>query len=342
MDIIFLKPTSPALDFSNDQLNHRDYIYDTIRRGYLKFKNSICFCGEHQGFIIDNYDAWGFNIPTIICSRCYAIRSKFFLDEISIMKFYKEDFYAPHMFTTKNSDKIGMDYSSYYDEELKKGKEIFNFIFKYIKKNEIKSVLEIGCGAGGILEEFYNNDISIYGCDWSEELINFAKKKMPNGIFRVGGDEKFLDNKIDLVILSDVVEHLTDPNSFFLKLRTNLPNLKYVYINCPGFFGIGIRRWKSNIREYFKIEHTYCHNLHSLNLLMSLNGFSLVYGNEYVRCIYKREDQINNIKTTINKNQYYKIKQFILFTKIKKFIFFDNIFGRCFLKFLKQIKTYIN
>jgi hypothetical protein len=144
---------------SNDQLNHRDYIYDSIRRGHLKFKNSICFCAEHQGFIIDNYDAWGFNVPTIVCSRCYTIRSKFFLDEISIMKFYKEDFYAPHMFTTKNSDKIGMDYNSYYDEELKKGKEIFNFIFKNLKKNEIKSVLEIGCGAGGILEEFYNNDI---------------------------------------------------------------------------------------------------------------------------------------------------------------------------------------
>ena len=132
-----------------------------------------------------------------------------------------------------------------------------------------------------------------------------------------------------MVILSDFVEHLTKPNKFFDEIGPYLKKGKYIYINVPGFFGIGLNRWDCKIRQYFKIEHTYCHNLYSLNTLMKINGYDPISGNEYVRAIYKKTE---NKQLIIDKKIRKKIKIFILFTKLKNLIFVKTKFNYIFKK----------
>jgi SAM-dependent methyltransferase len=316
--ISIANPINPSLSFSSKMIKHRDYIYEAIKSNYLKFKFSQCFCGSVEGEIIHNYDAWGLNIPTIVCDNCYSIRSKYFFDDVSIKKFYIEGYYYPHMFTSASAKDIGMELDEYYQEEVIKGKDIVKYIKSNINLNEIKNVIEIGCGAGGILSHFEKLNLKVFGCDWGKSLIKIAQKNIPEGHFEIGDINKFKKSKFDLVILSDVVEHLTDPNRFFKELSPYLNMGKYIYINVPGFFGIGLNRWNCNIRQYFKIEHTFCHNLYSLNTLMKINGYDPVCGNEYVRAIYNKTEKK---KKKIDKTIKNKIKWFLLITKIKNFIF---------------------
>ena len=78
------KPITPSIAFNEKKLNHRDHIYEAIKNKVLNFEISKCFCNHTEGETIDNYDAWGLNIPTIICNNCHSMRSKFFLNDISI------------------------------------------------------------------------------------------------------------------------------------------------------------------------------------------------------------------------------------------------------------------
>ena len=228
--IYIADPINPQLSFNLKMIKHRDYIHESIKNNFLKLKFSQCFCGAVDGEIIDNYDAWGLNIPTIVCDNCYSIRSKFFFDDVSIKKFYTEGYYYPHMFTSASSKDIGMELEEYYQDEVKKGKDIVKYIKSNINLNEIENVIEIGCGSGGILSHFEKLNFKVFGCDWGESLIKVGQKNIPNGHFEVGGIDKFEKTKFDLVILSDVVEHLTNPNKFFEELSPYLNIGKYIYI----------------------------------------------------------------------------------------------------------------
>ena len=311
------EPIKPTLKFTSKMIEHRNFIHNSLKNRYLNLKISKCFCGTYDGEVIENHDAWGLNIPTIICNNCYSIRSKFFLDDDSIKKFYTEGYYYPHMFTSGSSKSIGMNLEEYYSSEVRKGKEIIEYIRSNINLNEIENVIEIGCGAGGILSHFEKLNLKVFGCDWGEDLIKVGKKNIPKGNFAVGDIDKFQNTKFDLVILSDFVEHLTNPNKFFDEINSYVNKGKYIYINVPGFFGIGLTRWNCKIRQYFKIEHTFCHNLNSLNILMKINGYDSICGNEYVRSIYKKTEK-KEIK--IDKKIKNKIKRFILITKTKNLI----------------------
>ncbi len=77
-------------------------------------------------------------------------------------------------------------------------------------------LLEIGCGAGRYTRSFlhYRPDLEVYGCDISHIALDEARAADPT--HRIGyklGDALDLpyeDNSFDIVVLFDVLEHVTD------------------------------------------------------------------------------------------------------------------------------------
>jgi ubiquinone/menaquinone biosynthesis C-methylase UbiE len=72
-----------------------------------------------------------------------------------------------------------------------------NFFLKLIGKNKI--ILDMGCGDGRDLKIFSEKNYQVYGIDLSKELLNLAKKKVPNGILKNMDIRKldFKDNFFD-------------------------------------------------------------------------------------------------------------------------------------------------
>lgn len=85
------------------------------------------------------------------------------------------------------------------------------------------SVLDVGCGEGFLsahLNESMPN-VSFTGVDASAGAIEFARDEFGGvGLFEVGDifDLRFADNSIDVVICSEVLEHLEDPGSALTEL----------------------------------------------------------------------------------------------------------------------------
>ncbi|MBT5186806.1 MAG: class I SAM-dependent methyltransferase, partial [Kordiimonadaceae bacterium] len=75
-----------------------------------------------------------------------------------------------------------------------------------------KSVLDVGCAAGGSFDfcKEAKSNIDYTGIDISKELINIAKKFYPKGLFFVydGHEIIFEENKFDLIFSIGVLHHL--------------------------------------------------------------------------------------------------------------------------------------
>ena len=108
-------------------------------------------------------------------------------------------------------------------------------ISKMLSRNPInpKTIAEIGCGAGEILNQLYAsmpNDTNFTGFDISKDAINLAKTREKDRLtFK---HENFIetDHQFDLLLMIDVFEHVDDYLGF-LKLCKN--KSKYTVFHIP-------------------------------------------------------------------------------------------------------------
>lgn len=102
-------------------------------------------------------------------------------------------------------------------------KEILNLIYNEVLSLKSKKVLDIGFGTGTLTSRLYEKGIEIYGQDFSKEMFDIAKGKMPNANlyskdFSHGLDEALLTNKYDAIIATYSLHHLVDEDKIdFIK-----------------------------------------------------------------------------------------------------------------------------
>lgn len=87
------------------------------------------------------------------------------------------------------------------------------FIFSLMKDISFTSVLDAGCGTGILLQQILEKypHVQVTGSEYSPQGLEFARKRLPDGDFRVLDlSQKMLDKKFDLVVCIDVLEHIDD------------------------------------------------------------------------------------------------------------------------------------
>jgi SAM-dependent methyltransferase len=109
-------------------------------------------------------------------------------------------------------------------------------INKIIVRNNLqpRSICEVGCGAGGILNELYielPNNVSFVGYEISPQAYELAKRKSKERLqFYMGDFLKIVDDQFDLLLLIDVIEHIED---YFGFLRGLQDKAKYKIFHIP-------------------------------------------------------------------------------------------------------------
>ncbi len=107
-----------------------------------------------------------------------------------------------HSRTTKNHR------SGFWNREVERP-----LIFKLVPKNlSDLSLLDVGCGPGIHIKEYEKRGANCFGIDFSEQMIQLAKKGCPNSNFNIGNvnNLEFEDNSFDIVTASLVLDHLKD------------------------------------------------------------------------------------------------------------------------------------
>lgn len=121
-------------------------------------------------------------------------------------------------------------------------------------------ILDVGCGEGFTLERLRKARIGRYleGVDSLDLAIKLGRKEHPNLILKKGSiyELKFQDDSFDLVLCSEVLEHVENPEKALLELVR--VSKRYVVLSVPNepFFMLGnLLRGKNISRLGNDIEH---------------------------------------------------------------------------------------
>tara|TARA_B100001248_G_scaffold259784_1_gene246507 strand:+ start:771 stop:1538 length:768 start_codon:yes stop_codon:yes gene_type:complete len=162
------------------------------------------------------------------------------------------------------------------------------------------SVLDVGCGNGSVAISIAKRNLNsfITGIDLDKNNIKFAKEKqkisnLKNLNFINGDINDFKEIKSNVVILSNVLEHIKD-RSLFLKNIQKLSGANLFLIRVPYFK----RDWQIAFRKelgmyYFsdkdhKIEHTLRELKQELRISnLKMHETIIIWGEIWTKCEYE-------------------------------------------------------
>jgi len=160
-----------------------------------------------------------------------------------------------------------------------------------------KSICEIGCGSGGILvelnKEFPTTDL--YGFDISPDLKEFWDRNEKDGIKFKQGDFFTLEHPFyDVILVIDVLEHLSDPFTFLQLLKGKAGH--YIFHIPLDLSALSVIGEKSLLDSREKVGHIHYYTKSLALAMLTDAGYQIeswCYTNAYVN------GPESNIKTHI-------------------------------------------
>jgi len=128
----------------------------------------------------------------------------------------------------------------------KRLKFIFSEIERYLDQKELLKggikILDVGCGTGVMITfPLAGDGYNILGIDSDKNSIKLASKlnTFMNASFVHGlVEKKNFEEKFDVIICSEVLEHQRNPYSFIRRLREILKNEGLLIITVPNGYGL--------------------------------------------------------------------------------------------------------
>lgn len=138
-------------------------------------------------------------------------------------------------------------------------------------------LLDVGCAFGYLLEEAKECGFDAYGVEISGVSAGVAQKKFGSKVFRGElSDANFPNKFFSVVVLSDLLEHVTDPLSFMCEVKRIMKPDGVALIVTPDTGSLsrglmGRRNW-----FHYKKEHLFYFNIRSLAELTQRAGFTII------------------------------------------------------------------
>ena len=151
-------------------------------------------------------------------------------------------------------------------------------------------ILDAGCGGGYMVNRIYEAGYkNIFGFDVSESGIKIAKenyKNIRNNFFVHNGYDKTLPKnvpgKYDLIISSEVIEHLYNPKVYLENINSWLNTNGILILTTPyhGYLKniiiVLLNRFDKHFDPFWIGGHIKFFSIKSLNKLFQLSGFKIL------------------------------------------------------------------
>ncbi len=271
------------LPLTQVQLSAKKQIEEKISQGEYEFETIICtICGGNDFQQISTKDRYGLYYPVVICKKCGLCFTNPRMNQSSYDQFYNIEYRSLYSSSGDATD-------LFFKNQYKHGRKICRLVSRYLPSSRTLKgliVLEVGCGAGGILKYFQEQGSCIYGVDLGEKYIDYGRTK--HNLNLTAGTIKDLPNNIapDLVIYSHVLEHVLDPTNELSQVRSILKDDGILYVEVPGINNLSA--YELDFLRYLQNAHVFHFSLSSLTNLLSLNNFQLAWGNEKIKLYFAR------------------------------------------------------
>lgn len=167
--------------------------------------------------------------------------------------------------------------SKYFEDRDNLDLHIAESIKIFMEDNQLKKVLDVGCGTGRLVKFFNDNGFSAIGCDVYHPALEKAKgiNKRHTIIEASAVKLPFKNSSFDLISAISVVEHLTfkEIEKFLREAYRTLTPRGYIFLITPNFssplrYILG-KQWFG----YTDPTHVTFFNPPSLSQLLQQHGF---------------------------------------------------------------------
>ena len=143
-------------------------------------------------------------------------------------------------------------------DELKK-RTFENYLKNICKYRVGGKFLDVGCATGSMLSAAKKRGFDVYGLDINPKAIEYCRSITINVVQGELIHQSYPSDFFDVIILSDVLEHIIDVTSFISELKRILKTNGILFVVVPNTRSITRRILGTNWPHY-KIEHLYYYN----------------------------------------------------------------------------------
>ncbi len=263
------------------QTRARDAVIRKMESGAYRLEIYPCAtCGGDSFDIVAKKDRYGLPLSAAVCTSCGLLQTNPRMDTQSCKEFYEQEYRPLYV------GKPGPD-DQFFNGQILQGERIESFL----ESNMILDwrglrVLEVGCGAGGILSHFKSLGATVKGCDLGPEYLEYGREHHVLDLQKGPINGVDHDAPYDLIIYSHVFEHVLDPLAELEEVKKLLAPQGRLFLEVPGIHNIR-NNYRCDFLRLLQNAHVFHFTLSSLNHLLRRGGFQLVAGTEYVQAIYR-------------------------------------------------------
>lgn len=196
---------------------------ERMRSGQWQFIAEPCPCGGRGFRVISLRDRFGLPSPVSACRVCGLLQNSPRLSDDACVDFYANFYRRIYM---------GWEPNTLFEDQRVRGARLLRWLKRHGSAPAAGDlVLEIGTGAGGILSVFAEEGCRVAGCDFDPRFLAFGRNQ---GLDLRQGDAANLQGPAQLVIMSHVFEHVTNPLEELGRVRNLLSPAGKLMLQVPG------------------------------------------------------------------------------------------------------------
>lgn len=144
------------------------------------------------------------------------------------------------------------------------------------QSNKYHSLLDIGCSVGDWLVLYSHKGYDVFGIDLNYRQIEIAKQRGLK-VEKISVEKYISSNqKFDLIILSQVFEHLLDPKQILQQIRQMMSEQSRVVISVPNLNSYWKKKYKAKWIGWYVPFHIFHYSEKALKHILNQNGFEVV------------------------------------------------------------------
>ena len=272
------KSQAPIRRYSKEQLHEIELVKRHIRDGFYLFVVRACpICSQTKFSVVATKDRYGLPLQTVLCHGCALCFANTVMREEDYRHFYGHHYRKVYGGAQYASDE-------FFQGQVGGGRRILQFLRQQLTFEVGTRVLEVGCGAGGVLLPFKEAGAQVIGVDYGPDFLQYGRAL---GLDLIDGSLEQVPEGFtpDIIIYRHVLEHVYDLQQHLSYVAERWPGVT-LYINCPGLFSINI--YKYNFLNYLQNAHLYNFTRHSMRQLLEKFGWRVSFCDEGIRCISSR------------------------------------------------------
>ncbi len=279
----------PHIQLTPIQMQMKNSVDEKVSLGTYKFEEvDCCVCGRKNFKILSLKDRYGLFCPVVICQQCGLVQTNPRMTKESYGFFYNCEY--------NRLDRVYFEtpepqFETFFQAQYSRGESIHSYIKNkniLIKPMSEMFVLEVGCGAGGILKYFKDKGCRIKGIDLGKECLEYGINKYNLDLSLGTIFDVKIEGNPDLIIYSHVIEHLLMPNKELSYLNKIIDKDGVLYVALPGIKNLKAGK---NLLDILRNAHVYHFSLTTLCNLMTKNGWYMADGNEQIKSLFKISDK---------------------------------------------------